>query len=37
MCLYFIASSTWGLAERKLLPKPKLGGATLVVKTPARN
>ena len=22
LCLYFIASSLWGLAERKLLPKP---------------
>jgi YidC/Oxa1 family membrane protein insertase len=31
LCLYFIASSLWGIAERKLLPKPKLtteGGAT---------
>lgn len=25
MCVYFIASSSWGLAERKLLPKPKPG------------
>lgn len=23
LCLYFIASSLWGMAERKLLPKPK--------------
>ncbi len=23
LCLYFITSSAWGLAERKLLPKPK--------------
>jgi YidC/Oxa1 family membrane protein insertase len=23
LCIYFIASSLWGLAERKLLPKPK--------------
>ena len=23
LCLYFITSSLWGLAERKLLPKPK--------------
>jgi YidC/Oxa1 family membrane protein insertase len=22
LCLYFIASSLWGIAERKLLPKP---------------
>ena len=25
LCLYFIASSLWGIAERKLLPKPKPG------------
>jgi YidC/Oxa1 family membrane protein insertase len=24
LCLYFIASSLWGIAERKLLPKPKV-------------
>lgn len=24
LCLYFITSSAWGLAERKLLPKPKV-------------
>ncbi len=24
LCLYFIASSLWGITERKLLPKPKL-------------
>ena len=24
LCLYFIASSTWSICERKLLPKPKL-------------
>src|SRR5262249_32726175 len=23
LCIYFITSSLWGLAERKLLPKPK--------------
>jgi len=23
LCVYFIASSLWGMAERKLLPKPK--------------
>lgn len=30
LCLYFICSSTWGLAERKLMPKPapKEGEAT---------
>jgi YidC/Oxa1 family membrane protein insertase len=29
LCLYFIASSLWGIAERKLLPKPapKAGAA----------
>ena len=27
LCLYFIASSLWGIAERKLLPKPKTGDA----------
>jgi YidC/Oxa1 family membrane protein insertase len=28
LCLYFIASSLWGIGERKLLPKtlPKPGG-----------
>ncbi len=26
LCLYFITSSLWGLAERKLLPKPKPAG-----------
>jgi YidC/Oxa1 family membrane protein insertase len=25
LCVYFIASSLWGLAERKLLPKKKPG------------
>ena len=30
LCLYFIASSLWGIAERKLVPKPKvnLSGGT---------
>jgi YidC/Oxa1 family membrane protein insertase len=28
LCLYFIASSLWGLAERKLLPKRQLATAT---------
>lgn len=27
LCLYFIASSLWGIAERKLLPKAKSPGA----------
>jgi hypothetical protein len=26
LCIYFIASSLWGFAERKLLPKAKLAG-----------
>jgi YidC/Oxa1 family membrane protein insertase len=34
MCIYFIASSLWGLAERQLLPKSKPGGAAVVVATP---
>jgi YidC/Oxa1 family membrane protein insertase len=28
LCIYFIASSLWGLAERKLLPKPAPKTAT---------
>jgi membrane protein insertase Oxa1/YidC/SpoIIIJ len=28
LCIYFIASSMWGLAERKLLPKKKAAEAT---------
>lgn len=28
LCLYFIASSLWGIAERKLLPKPKPADST---------
>ncbi|HEX7450470.1 MAG TPA: membrane protein insertase YidC [Pirellulales bacterium] len=39
LCLYFIASSLWGIAERKLLPKtlakPSPGGAASAA-TPAR-
>ena len=27
LCVYFIASSLWGIGERKLLPKPKPGTA----------
>jgi YidC/Oxa1 family membrane protein insertase len=27
LCIYFIASSIWGVAERKLLPKKQLAGA----------
>jgi YidC/Oxa1 family membrane protein insertase len=29
LCVYFIASSLWGMAERKLLPKAKPGGAAV--------
>ncbi|MDG2186280.1 MAG: YidC/Oxa1 family insertase periplasmic-domain containing protein [Mariniblastus sp.] len=29
LCLYFITSSIWGIAERKMLPKPKLDTANL--------
>jgi len=35
LCLYFIASSLWGFAERKLLPKKK-PGEPLTPATPAR-
>jgi YidC/Oxa1 family membrane protein insertase len=34
LCIYFIASSLWSIAERQLLPKPKpapIAGATLTV------
>jgi YidC/Oxa1 family membrane protein insertase len=30
LCIYFIASSVWGFAERKLLPKKKKDGAVAV-------
>jgi YidC/Oxa1 family membrane protein insertase len=39
LCIYFIASSLWGLAERKLLPKKKAAGAAPPAelgKTPAK-
>ena len=32
-CIYFIASSLWGVAERKLLPKAKEGGSASTTKT----
>jgi YidC/Oxa1 family membrane protein insertase len=35
LCIYFIASSLWGLAERKLLPKRKLAPAGAVPAAPA--
>jgi YidC/Oxa1 family membrane protein insertase len=34
LCLYFMASSLWSIAERKLLPKPK--PATAATTTPAK-
>jgi YidC/Oxa1 family membrane protein insertase len=34
LCLYFIASSLWGIAERKLVPAPKPGELTPATKTP---
>jgi YidC/Oxa1 family membrane protein insertase len=34
LCLYFIASSLWGIAERKLLPKPKSGDSSSSIATP---
>jgi YidC/Oxa1 family membrane protein insertase len=39
LCLYFIASSLWGMAERKLIPKPNIGGAgaTAMASTPPSN
>ena len=38
LCIYFIASSAWGLCERKLLPKPahKTAAADAKVATPKR-
>ncbi len=37
MCVYFIASSMWGLAERKLLPKrPTPAPGTVVLQTTAK-
>ena len=35
LCVYFIASSLWGMAERKLLPKTKPGAATPPTDPPA--
>ncbi len=36
LCLYFIASSVWGLAERKLMPKPAAPAAQPAKPRPAR-
>jgi YidC/Oxa1 family membrane protein insertase len=35
LCLYFIASSLWGLGERRLLKKAKNDDGTAVAKTPS--
>jgi YidC/Oxa1 family membrane protein insertase len=35
LCLYFIASSLWGIAERKLLPKTTTAGATATSTPPS--
>lgn len=35
LCLYFIASTLWGLAERKFLPKTQAGQAALKAEEPA--
>ena len=44
LCLYFIASSIWGIVERKMLPKPEPvaglateGGAAITSESPYRN
>lgn len=34
LCLYFIASSLWGMAERKLVPKPSMGGTAALATGP---
>lgn len=34
LCLYFIASSIWGIAERKMLPKPTTPDGGLIVTEP---
>jgi YidC/Oxa1 family membrane protein insertase len=40
LCIYFITSSLWGIAERKLLPKSKPKGAAgddgVIAKLPAK-
>lgn len=35
LCVYFIASSLWGLAERKLLPKSKTAAGGILAQTTA--
>jgi YidC/Oxa1 family membrane protein insertase len=35
LCLYFITSSAWGLAERKLLPKPRPAAGRATASPPA--
>jgi YidC/Oxa1 family membrane protein insertase len=36
LCIYFIASSLWGIAERKLLPKPKVPAGQPSPQPPAK-
>jgi YidC/Oxa1 family membrane protein insertase len=35
LCLYFIASSLWGIAERKLIPRPDGTGGTSTAVAPS--
>ena len=37
LCIYFITSSLWGIAERKLFPKPKLPGNLAALPGGAKN
>jgi YidC/Oxa1 family membrane protein insertase len=37
LCIYFITSSLWGIAERKLLPKPKPGAVPEASKVPEKS
>ncbi|MGE0607510.1 MAG: YidC/Oxa1 family insertase periplasmic-domain containing protein [Pirellulales bacterium] len=36
LCIYFIASSLWGIAERKLLPKSKPANGDITLLAPAK-
>jgi YidC/Oxa1 family membrane protein insertase len=37
LCIYFIVSSVWGMAERQLLPKTKPAGSAVTTPEPARS
>jgi YidC/Oxa1 family membrane protein insertase len=37
LCLYFIASSIWGIAERKLLPAPSAPGLAVTNSADSRS